>query len=88
MRRRRAHRGVAVCIARDGDALRRRCFSCTVMLDDGSRIEGVLSAGSDETGQPPLAAPIEKYGYHRMTVGRHVTTLAVAPQRRGQLEGH
>ncbi|MDB5989988.1 MAG: 4-alpha-glucanotransferase [Herbaspirillum sp.] len=53
----------------------------TVMLDDGSRIEGVLSAGSDETGQPPLAAPIEKYGYHRMTVGRHVTTLAVAPQR-------
>jgi 4-alpha-glucanotransferase len=52
--------------------------SYRVILDDGSCVEGRLS---DDVSQPPLIAPIARYGYHRMTVGQHVTTLAVAPQR-------
>jgi 4-alpha-glucanotransferase len=52
--------------------------SYKVVLDDGSCLEGTLP---DDVSQPPLLAPIARYGYHRMTIGRHVVTLAVAPQR-------
>jgi 4-alpha-glucanotransferase len=50
----------------------------SVTLDDGSRIEGVVS---DDVSQPPTAAPIARYGYHSLTIGDRGSTLAVAPVR-------
>jgi 4-alpha-glucanotransferase len=50
----------------------------SIKLEGGTLIEGLLPA---DTAQAPWLAPIAQYGYHNMTVGEHVTTLAVAPTR-------
>lgn len=64
--------------------------SYVVTLEDGSRIEGVVSNLPDNIEDntqgnmpvgPPTLAPIARFGYHSIVIGDHSATLAVAPPR-------
>src|SRR4051812_32235492 len=61
-------------------ALPARCGApgpATLILEDGTRREIVLKASGDRLTVPAIAS----IGYHRLTVGEHEITVAVAPPR-------
>lgn len=49
-----------------------------IVCEDGSTIEGSIAG---EAGGHITLPPIEAHGYHRLSLGEQVTTLAVAPRR-------
>lgn len=60
----------------DHAALRGQAYA--IELESGGRIEGRFG---DAAGQPLQLAPVAAPGYHRLQIGAHALTLAVAPPR-------